>query len=475
MGVLFLRLLNAEPSGHRWSTLRLRAAVLLMGAALAGCNSNRTPMPSPGNETPQTISGRERIGWDQPASSAAELAAFGHAIYVDGTRSEVADRSCAATAGTSGFPCSGQLPPMTPGTHVLELAAFTNVGGIVEGPRSAPLRVTVTGSTSPAPAPVVDGERLTTSDGAQLSASLVIAGLEDVTDMALAPDGRLVIAERSGGLVFTADEAAQPFRAAVPQAGLLSIALDPDFARTAHVFLVQALSGTFRVSRYRLAGNQLVERIVLLPDISASADPSAVLRFGPDGRLYAAFDDGGSPDAAARLSDWSGKLLRLNPDGRTPDDQPAASPVFWSGLGSPHGLDWAADGGALWIVEKGSDGIERIRALVTGDERPRRAGQRASYVLPGRVGASSLAFYRGDAVGQFRGDMFIAARESGYLLRIRFDEHERTRAMSTEKLLEGKVAGMRAVLAGPDGALYFATETAAWRLAPIASPRSAMR
>jgi glucose/arabinose dehydrogenase len=210
--------------------------------------------------------------------------------------------------------------------------------------------------------------------------------------------------------------------------------------------------------------------MLVLRDVPASARPSAVLRFGPDVKLYVAYDDGGSRDAAERLSEWSGKILRVNPDGRTPDDQPAASPVFWSGLASPRGLDWHPDGGALWLAENGPDGTERIRALGTGAERPRRAAQRASYVLGRELGAASLVYYRGDAIPEFRQDMFIAAREANYLLRVRFDERDEMRAITTEKLLEGRPDGVRAVATGADGALYVATTSAAWRLAAAPPP-----
>ncbi|HJR61815.1 MAG TPA: PQQ-dependent sugar dehydrogenase [Vicinamibacterales bacterium] len=447
--------------------------LLLLGGLIAGCEANNPPpSPSPGTGTPETITGRERIGWDQAAGSAAELSTVRYAIYVDDARSELAEVTC-SPAAPSGFACSGRLPAMSPGAHVLELSAFSEIGGILESARSAPLRVTVTASTSPTEAaPLVDGERLTTSDGVQLTASRLVEGLAETADMALATDGRLVIAERPGSIFIR--EATGSFRAALPEVEgeLLAIALAPDFARSGHVFVIHTRPGLFRLCRYRLFGHQFVERLAVLPDVPASGDPAAALRFGPDGKLYAAFDDGGSRDAALRLSDWSGKVLRLNADGRTPDDQPAASPVFWSGLAAPRGLDWSPDGGALWMAERGHDGIERVRALVTAGERPRRAGQRASYVLPGTVGASSLAFHRGEAVAPFRGDLFIAARDGGYLLRVRFDEHERTRAVTTEKLLEGRLAGVRAVLTGPDDALYVATESAVWRLAPIHDPQS---
>ncbi len=459
---------SAAAAPRRRAPGRLALGILLGAAALgAACQSDTPPQtPAPGGNTGETITGRERIGWDQSAANAAELASFRYAIYVDGSRREMTGVTCAAPAGGSSA-CNGPLPAMSPGTHVLEIAAFTTD---VEGTRSAPLRVTVTGAGAPADGPpLADGDRISTADGVQLTAALLVEGMDDVTDMSLAPDGRLVVAERSGCLHLIGERMTRACPAVVDE--VLSVALAPDFPRTGFLYLMHTQRGAFRVARYRLVEDQLVERMLVLPDVPASEAPAAILRFGPDGKLYAAFDDGGSRDAAERLSDWNGKILRVNPDGRTPDDQPAASPVFWSGLASPRGLDWRPDGGALWMAEASADGVERIRALVTGDERPRRAGQRASYVLGRGIGASSLAYYRGDVVPQFRGDMFIAAREENYLLRVRFDAEDPMRAVTTEKLLEGRSAGIRAVVTAADGTIYVATASDAWSLTPVRERR----
>ena len=156
----------------------------------------------------------------------------------------------------------------------------------------------------------------------------------------------------------------------------------------------------------------------------------------PGRQLYAALDDGGNPDAAAKLSDWNGKILRVNPDGRTPADQPAAHRSSGAGSALPGGLTGrrirsAVDG------RSGGDGVERIRAFVTRPERPRRAGQRACSVLPPPIGASSLAFYRGGVIRAFAGNMFVAGRDGDYLFRVRFDEADPIRAVTSEKLLEG--------------------------------------
>lgn len=445
---------------------------LVVVLALSACKSNDpppSPSPGPSPDAGVTITGRERIGWDQPASSHDELDTFRYAIYVDGTRREMSSVSCAATAGAAGYACSGQLPSMSPGIHVLEITAIRDDedDNRIESARSAPLRVTVTGATTPAAdSALAPGDVLTTGDGIRLQAALVVEGLSDAIDLALAPGGPLLVAERSGDVVVApADPSGDTFRAATG-ARLLAVSPAPDFAASGHLYAMHDAGAAFRLSRYRLAGTQLVERMHVIRDVGSPPNPSASLRFGPDGKLYAALDAGGDADVAARLTDWRGKVLRLNPDGSTPEDQAAASPVFWSGLASPRAIGWAADG-PLWLAERGVDGVERLRAIASTGSRPRRTGLRASYVLPGDVGAASLAFHDGVGAPGFARNMFVAARTGGYLLRVRFDQADGSKAMASEKLLEGRVGEPRAVAVGPDGALYLATATAVWRLSPV--------
>jgi len=123
-----------------------RSTIVLIAlcAACAACGQSSPPPPvvTPPAGT-ETITGTERIGWDQPAPNLAELATFRYAIYVDGTRSELAGVSCATSATASGFPCTALLPAMAAGAHTLELASFVVDGGVLESARSAALRVMV--------------------------------------------------------------------------------------------------------------------------------------------------------------------------------------------------------------------------------------------------------------------------------------------------------------------------------------------
>ena len=81
----------------------MRGFWILITLFAAACGSSTPPPPSTGTGGGvESITGRERIGWDQPATDTVELATFGYAIYVDNARNELTDTSCASAAGTAG-------------------------------------------------------------------------------------------------------------------------------------------------------------------------------------------------------------------------------------------------------------------------------------------------------------------------------------------------------------------------------------
>ncbi len=374
---------------------------------------------------------------------------------------------------------------MAPGAHTLELAAFVvDDGSIIEGPRSLPLRVTVVGSTAGA-APTGAGQptsEVTTADGVRLRPFVVTDGLESPTAVAFAPDGRMFVAERAGrvrvvtdaGLdrepALTIDDLSIVSRA---EGGLMGLALDPDFDRTRFVYVLHThvvRDGTpvFRLARFREAGGRLGERAVLLDNVPAAPDrPAGAIGFGPDGKLYAAFDAAGDPSNASRVASYAGKVLRLNSDGTTPADQPAGTPVHSIDYHSPRGFDWHPVTGELWVADRQGARAEELRVANAEPSRLTAGARQVRIPLPAGTDAASVAFYRGNLLPAFRGDLLVASRESASVMRLRFERRDSTRVRTIEQLLKGSVAAVQAVSVGPDGALYICTDNAVIRVGPV--------
>ncbi len=481
--------------------------LLLLVASLAAgsCGGSSSP-PSTGGTggSGERITGNERLGWNQPAADSTELSAFGYAVYIDGSsRVELTDVSCSASGGGGPFPCSSRLPSLSSGSHTLELISFVMDGSsVIESGRSAPLRVTVAASAAAAVPTSTDqshGE-VTTTDGARLRFDLVADGLESPTSLGIARDGRVFVAERQGRIRILRNDAvdsdglrrspggpAGVETSAEPAVvlddvlvlgssvgGLLGLALDPEFERTRFVYVLYTSASrerapVFRLARFREAGGRLGERLVLLDHVPASSvRPAGAIGFGPDGNLYAAFDDAGDPQHARQLASFNGKILRLNADGTTPADQPASSPVYATDYRSPRGFDWHPVTGALWSLDEIGLDTDEVRVVGTDASRSRQSARRVAIALPAETGALSLVFYRGAMVPAFRGDLLVAAGTGNHILRMRFDRRDPTRVISTERLLHDQVADVSVVGVDAAGAVFFCTDRALLRLVPAA-------
>ena len=383
------------------------------------CDKQSPPSP-PVVATPptvETVSGTERVGWDQPAADTVELATIGYAIYVDGARTTLAGVTCAATAASTGFPCTARLPSMSAGAHTLELASFVNDGGVLESARSAALRVTVAAATT-----------ANRHNAAALRAGLtwrgdpMVEGLQSPADVAFAPDGRVFVADAAAIRIVQDGRLLDEPSMSRDDGRILALALDPQFERTHHLFAIYAAparSGelTFSLARFREVANTLGDAAVLLDGVPASASPSAALRFGPDGKLYAAFDAGGDRRRSTDLASMNGKVVRLNADGTTPADARGGVPVFAGGFGSPIALDWDPQTATLWVADAAA-------------------------------GGSRFAFYRGPQGSAGAGRM-----------------------MSADTLFaRGTAAGLTFLAVAPDGAVYYGAPGALGRVAPERAP-----
>ncbi len=393
------------------------------------------------------------------------------------------------------------MPELT-GMHLLQIQNpgglfsndyifFTDTTTVISFPEENPFSVAVgsaTVATTPRPTepPVTrvalsknDGEIFTAVDGTQFQTETVVTGLDVPTSLNFAPDGRLFVTERPGRVRVVVDSELYPEPAltlsevfAVDEAGLLGLALDPEFSQNGFVYLLHTRprpgeAPTNRIVRYRNVGNTLAEAVILLDDLPASTSrDGGRLRFGPDGLLYAAMGDARSEDHAQDLALRTGKILRIRRDGTTPRDNPFASPVYSLGHRNPQGFDWHPLTGTLWATEHGNignDEVNRIEAganygwpAIEGDQT--MPGMRSPVLrFSSSIAPSGASFYDGMTIPGFRNDFFFATLRGTHLHRVRFDPADPDQIIGTERLLDGRFGRLRDVVTGPDGSLYVAT------------------
>ena len=338
------------------------------------------------------------------------------------------------------------------------------------------------------------GEVFTTRDNVRFRVETVLTGLEIPWSMNFAPDGRLFITERPGRVRIVtlggSSELALTLDGVYAQgeAGLLGLALDPEFAQNRFVYLYYSatVSGgaVNRIVRYREVNSRLGERVVLLDNIpAAQIHDGGRLRFGPDGLLYASAGDSADANLAQDVASLAGKLLRLNRDGTTPRDNRFSSPVYTYGHRNPQGFDWHPTSGDLWESEHGNSGNDEVNAVRLGlnfgwpriEGAATLSGMEApiTFYNPS-IAPSGASFYRGQRLPQFANNFFVATLRGTHLLRLTVDTSAR-RVTAQERLLEGTYGRLRDVVSGPDGYLYFCTNNRDGRGTPMSGDDRVMR
>lgn len=217
------------------------------------------------------------------------------------------------------------------------------------------------------------------------------------TAMACAPDGRVFVAQLSGivrvikgGVLLetpfhTASAVDSP---AGTDRGLLGLCLDPGFASNGYVYIYYTTSSpTSHNCVRRIRANPLnpdvsdgtETPIVDLEDLGADTmHNGGAIRFGTDGKLYLGIGDNAAPELSQSLTSRFGKILRYNPDGSIPSDNPtsfagisgAPSGVFraiWAvGIRNPWRIAVQPGTGRLYFNDVGASSWEEIDEVTAG-------------------------------------------------------------------------------------------------------------
>ncbi len=388
----------------------------------------------------------------------------------------------------------------------------TATGPARRGATATSSRSTSTGKGSTATTPDACAASPTTVGGGP-GQSVYVANARVATALAWAPDGRLFFAERSGAIKIATPGGVTTF-ATVPtvtteanggysERGLLGLALSPSFATDHYVYAFysrQDYQTQVLVRFTDCAGTASAPTVlVTFPAGDDCCHKGGRVEFGRDGKLYVTL---GEEHAVERSTvnepssipqdptDVRGKILRYNPDGTIPTDNPfgATSPVWATGFRNPFGLAFGPDGTAFVTVNgptgdvgSPSTGYDLAFRVVAGGryQWPACYGYGHPVSSSGASGPACLG--RPDPEWSSESETVVPtgatwvdssgpAGEAGHFVFCSYTGGMRvfTPGSPHAGVVAGSPAGTSAcrydVVQGPDHALYFSDDTTIYRL-----------
>jgi glucose/arabinose dehydrogenase len=191
--------------------------------------------------------------------------------------------------------------------------------------------------------------------------------------LAFLPDGSALLSERNTARILSVSPAGRVAEVGVVdgvqpdgEGGLLGIAVAPDSPETVYAYFTAAEDN--RVVRMPLQDGALGAAEVVLDGIPKAGNHNGGrIVFGPDGMLYVGTGDASESGRSQDLESLGGKILRLNPDGSIPADNPFdGSPVFSYGHRNVQGLTFDDDGN-LWASEFGQNTWDELNLIGAGN------------------------------------------------------------------------------------------------------------
>jgi glucose/arabinose dehydrogenase len=341
----------------------------------------------------------------------------------------------------------------------------------------------------------------------------VVPAVDTPWGLAFLPGGKMLVTERLGRLriVDTAGKLSEPVSGLPPvdnrgQGGLLDVALDPNFATNQLIYWSfseprEGGANNTAVARGKLVDGPAprVENVQVIyhqaPSLNSTAHFGSRLVFARDGKLFVTQGDRSVTAGrmqAQKMDSLLGKIVRINPDGSIPQDNPfvgkeGVRQEIWSfGHRNVQGAALHPTTGELWTIEhgtrggdelniprKGGDygwptiayGIEYQGGPITGGIQAKEGMEQPRYYWDPVIAPGGMTFYNGSLFPAWKGNLFIGGLGSQHVARLTINGDKVT---GEERLLEDLQprARIRLVREGPDGALYVLAEGGGGRGAP---------
>jgi glucose/arabinose dehydrogenase len=339
------------------------------------------------------------------------------------------------------------------------------------------------------------------SQAGQIRVTTFADGLVNPWAIAFLPQGGMLVTEKQGNLRVIGDDGSlgEPISGlpevdARGQGGLLDVALDPDFQQNRMVYVSYAEAGEggngTAVARGALnADMTALENVEVIfqqmPKVDSTKHFGSRLVFDGEGHLYVTMGERSDAEFRGQAQDLNshlGKIVRINPDGSVPEDNPfvgqdgAKPEIFALGVRNVQAAAINPTSGALWEIEHGPRGGDELNIIAAGQNygwplatlgveysgdplngaTERREGMvDAIYSWTPVIAPSGMMFYDGDAFADWQGDLFVGGLASTALVRLDVNGDQ---VGGEERLLESLGLRIRDVAQGPDGAIYVATD-----------------
>jgi aldose sugar dehydrogenase len=327
--------------------------------------------------------------------------------------------------------------------------------------------------------------------------TVVADGLEHPWGIAFFDDGRMLVTERPGRMRLIAKDGTPsaplggvPEVFAQGQGGLLDVALSPRFDADRLIYFSFSEPGAggagTAIARATLGANALENVTVIwrqTPKVRGPNHWGSRLEFRADGTLFVTVGDRyNERDRAQDLATTIGKVVRLNPDGSIPRDNPfvgraGAMPEIWSlGHRNVQAAALHPQTNQLWTVEHGARGGDELNHPEAGKnygwpvityginytgfkigEGTAKAGlEQPVYYWDPVIAPSGAAFYTGAAFPDWQGELFVGSLNPGGLVRLKLDNGK---VVHETRYLGNPRQRVRDVQQGPDGLLYVLTDS----------------
>ena len=335
----------------------------------------------------------------------------------------------------------------------------------------------------------------------------IASGLSGAFCFDFLPDGRMIVGERPGRIriVTKTGQVSEPLDGMPADLwahgqGLFEVRPDRAFATTRRLFLTYTVlpAGSNQAALPRSPGVLIVASATLSPDdrrlenlkvlLSAEGTGGRLIQ-APDGTLLitSTIPSGVGINAVdwpqpQQLTSDMGKVLRINPDGSVPRDNPfvgrdtARPEIYALGIRDIQGVAIHPRTGLLWTSEHGPRGGDEINAIararnygfpvigygreysgkpINGDKTAQDGMEQPVYFWTPDIAPAGIAFYTGTLFPAWQGDLFVSALAGKSLVRLVLKED---RVVAEERLLGDLMARIRGVGQGPDGAVYVLTD-----------------